>query len=298
MGGGRRETVVSRAVNRRRVDRVPGERRQKLVRLLHLVGPTVAALLLLAALAFGVHRVAFGGERFRVREVRFHGLARLAADQLLTVLPVQRGDHLLLVDPGLLEATLQHQPWVARAEVDREFWAGTLEIHVREHRAAALVSLGGLYLVNEQGQVFDRAAPGLGLDLPVVTGIDREAYLSRRAEVEQLLAGAVALAGRWSEARLNARTPISEIHVDPVFGTTVVTGDGTEIRLGQRALDAKLSRLSRLLPSLAAEPRRAEVIHLDNRRHPDWVAVRFAGEVAAAGGGPGTAGRPETAGRR
>ena len=289
---------MARGVNRRRVDQAPGERRQRLVRLLHLMGPTVAALLVLGVVAVGAYRALFAGERFRVREIRFHGLARLAADQLLTVLPVQRGDPLLLVDPGLLEATLQHQPWIARAEVDRELWSGTLEITVREHRAVALVSLGDLYLVNAQGQIFDRAVPGLGLDLPVVTGIDREAYLARRAEVEQVLAGAVALARRWAEARLGARAPLSEIHVDPVFGTTVVTGDGTEIRLGQRGLDAKLSRLSRLLPSLAAEPRKAEVIHLDNRRHPEWVAVRFAGEVAAAGGGPGTAHRPETAGRR
>jgi cell division protein FtsQ len=277
------------------VDQVPGERRQKLVRLLHLVGPTVAALLLLGLLALGAHRAVFGGERFRVREIRFHGLSRLAADQLLTVLPVQRGDSLLLVDPGLLEATLQHQPWVARAEVDRELWSGTLEITVHEHRAAAVVSLDELYLVNEQGRIFDRAVPGLGLDLPVVTGIDREAYLARPAEVERVLAGAVALAGSWSAARLDARAPISEIHVDPVFGTTVVTGDGTEIRLGQRGLDAKLSRLSRLLPSLAAEPRKAQVIHLDNRRHPEWVAVRFAGE---AGGGAVAAARSETTGRR
>jgi len=282
-------------MNRRRVDRDPGERRRKLVRLLHLVGPTVGALLLLGAVGLGVYRGVFGGDRLRVREIRFHGLSRLAADQLLTVLPVQRGDHLFLVDPGLLEATLQKQPWVARAEVNREFLAGTIEIEVREHRAAALVSLGELYLVNEAGQVFDRAVPGLGLDLPVVTGIDRDAFLSRTAEVEGILAGAVALAARWSEAKLDARAPISEIHVDPVLGTTVVTGDGTEIRLGQRELDAKLSRLSRLLPSLAAEPRRAEVIHLDNRRHPEWVAVRFAGE---AGGGPLTAARPETAARR
>jgi len=287
---------VARAGNRRRVDQAPGERRQRLVRLLHLVGPTVAALVFVGLLALGAHRAVFGGERFRVREIRFHGLSRLAADQLLTVLPVQRGDHLLLVDPGLLEATLQHQPWIARAEVDREFWSGALEITVREHRAAALVSMGELYLVNEQGHVFDRAVPGLGLDLPVVTGVDREAYLARRPEVEQVLAGAVALARRWSEARLEARAPISEIHVDPVFGTTVVTGDGTEIRLGQRELDAKLSRLSRLLPSLAAEPRKAQVIHLDNRRHPEWVAVRFAGE--AGGGGALGAARSETTGRR
>jgi cell division protein FtsQ len=256
----------------------------------------VAALLLLGSAAFGIHRWVFGSDRFRVGDIRFHGLSRLEADQLLTVLPVQRGDHLLLVDPGLLEATLQRQPWVASAEVRRSFVSGALDIDVREHRAAALVSLGGLYLVNAQGQVFERAVPGLGLDLPVVTGIDRESYLARRAEVEHVLAGAVALAARWSVAELDARAPISEIHVDPVFGTTVTTGDGTEVRLGQHDLDTKLSRLARLLPSLAAEPRKAEVIHLDNRRHPEWVAVRFAGE--AGGGGTVTAARPETAGRR
>ncbi len=287
---------MARGANRRRVDTVPGERRRQLARLLHLAGPTVLALLLLGAAGYGAYRGVFGGDRFRVREIRFHGLSRLDADELLTVLPVQRGDHLILVDTGLLEATLLQQPWVAYAEVRRGYLSGTLDIEVREHRAAALVSLGGLYLVNAQGQVFERAVPGLGLDLPVVTGIDREAYLSRRAEVEQILAGAVALAARWSEARLDARAPISEIHVDPVFGTTVVTGDGAEVRLGSRDLDAKLSRLARLLPALAAEHRKAEVIHLDNRRHPEWVAVRFAGE-AGVGGALGAA-RSETTGRR
>jgi cell division protein FtsQ len=277
---------VSRGANRRRVDRVPGKRRHGLARALRLGAPTVVALALLAAAAWGAYRAGYASDRFRVREIRFHGLARLKAEQLLTVLPVRRGDHLLTVDPGLVEATLRKQPWVAGAEVRRRFLDGALDVEVREHRAAALVALGGLYLADEEGRVFEQAAPGVGLDLPVVTGIDREAYLSRRDEVEQVLAAAVALARRWSAQKLDARAPISEIHVDPVLGTTVVTGDGTEIRLGQQDLDAKLSRLVRLLPALAAEPRKPEVIHLDNRRHPDWVAVRFVGAEGAGSAGP------------
>ena len=95
--------------------------------------------------------------------------------------------------------------------------------------------------------------------------------------MEPLLSGALALIEAWSAGKLDAPAPISEVHVDPDYGTTVVTGDGTQVRLGQRDLEAKLSRLSKLLPALETEGRKPEVIHLDNRRHPEWVAVRFAG---------------------
>jgi cell division protein FtsQ len=234
-----------------------------------------------------------------VKSIRFHGLSRLRPDDLLNAIPVRPGDHLLLVDPVAVEAALSRVGWIARAEVRRGLAEGAVDIEIQERRAAALVMMGDLYLVDPQGDVFERARPGAGLDLPVVTGIDLETYLQRRAEMRQVLAGAVALVDRWAEARLDARQPgqlISEIHVDPVFGTTVVTGAGTEIRLGLADLEGKLARLARLLPALAAEPRRAEVIHLDDRRHPERVTVRFAGEVE--GGGPVAAARPETAGRR
>jgi cell division protein FtsQ len=156
----------------------------------------------------------------------------------------------------------------------------------------ALVGLGGLYLVDERGQVFKRAAPGDGLDLPLVTGIDRDAWTDRRAEAEPLLAGALALLAAWSAEKLDVLAPISEVHVDADYGTTVTTTGGAEIRLGQRDLEAKLSRLTRLLPALEAEGRKTEVIHLDNRRHPEWVAVRFEGA-----GGAGIIGQAGKLGR-
>jgi cell division protein FtsQ len=63
--------------------------------------------------------------------------------------------------------------------------------------------------------------------------------------------------------------------------------DGMEIRLGQGDLPAKLERLGRLLSTLEADGRRAEVLHLDNRRNPDWVAVRLlGGGVVVDGRGP------------
>ncbi len=277
---------MSRGANRRRADRVPAERRQELARFVRLATPTAVALALLSvAGAFGYRR-AVAGDLLRLKEIRFHGLVRTHPDELLAILPVQRGDHLLLVEPGSVEAALLRHPWIARAEVRRRI-PPALDIDVTERRAAALVELGGLYLVDARGEVFKRAEPGDGLDLPVVTGIEREAWTDRRAEVEPLLSGALALAAAWSDSRLDNRAPISEIHVDPDYGATVVTRDGSEVRLGQRDLEAKLSRLSRLLPALESEGRKAEVIHLDNRRHPEWVAVRF-----ESSGGSGSAAPP------
>jgi cell division protein FtsQ len=268
---------VTRGVNRRRVDRVPGERRRRLARALDLAMPTVVALAILGGLGWLGHRVAVQGDLLRVKEIRFDGLARTRPEELLALLPIRRGDHLLAVDPAAAEAALLRDPWVARAEVRRRLPDG-VEVRVTERRAAALVDLDGLYLVDARGTVFKRAAPGDGLDLPVVTGLGREAWVERRAEAEPLLAGALALAEAWMARRMEGPAAVAEIHVDQDMGTTVVTADGTEVRLGHGDLEAKLSRLGRLLPALHAEGRKAEVIHLENRRHPEWVAVRFAGE--------------------
>jgi cell division protein FtsQ len=262
--------------NRRKADRVPGERRHRLVRALRLTLPTVVALGALGAAGAGIWRYAVAGEALRLREVHFTGLSRVRAEELLALAPVRRGDHLLAVDPGAVEAALLRHPWVASAHVERRLPHG-LDVQIVERHAAAVVVLGDLYLVDTHGEVFKRAAPGDGLDLPVITGIEREAWIERREEIQPLVAGALALVTRWQALGLADRAPVAEIHVDPDFGTTVTTAAGTEIRLGQFGLEEKLSRLTRLLSQLDAEGRRAQVIHLDNRRHPEWVAVRFAG---------------------
>jgi cell division protein FtsQ len=190
------------------------------------------------------------------------------------------------VDPALVEDALRRHPWVASAEVRRTL-PPALEIKIVERRAAAIVDLGALYLVDTAGEVFKRARPGDGLDLPVITGVGRDGWVDRRAEAEPLLRGALALLDRWAERGLDRRAPIAEIHVSAEYGTTLFAGDGMEIRLGQGSIPEKLSRLERVLAAVEAEGRRAEVLHLENRRRPDWVAVRLAGDVAGVGGGGG-----------
>jgi cell division protein FtsQ len=259
------------------VDRVPGERRRKLARAASLAFAPVAAVAAVALAAALLWHLAVSGDLLRIHEIRFEGLSLATAEELLELSQVQRGDHLLLCDTAIVEAALRRHPWIAAVEVRRAL-PRALVVRVAERRAAAIVELGGLYLVDAKGEVFKRAVPGDGLDLPVITGIGREAWVERREEVEPQLAAALALLSRWAERGLDRRAPVSEIHIDPEYGTTLWAGDeGLEVRLGQGELDDKLDRLERVLAAVAADGQRAEVLHLDNRRRPDWVAVRLSG---------------------
>jgi cell division protein FtsQ len=117
----------------------------------------------------------------------------------------------------------------------------------------------------------------------VVTGIPRGEYVGRRGAVEPLLASALALTRAWREGGRDATARLSEIHVDPGDGTTIYLGEeGIEVRLGSGDLEAKLSRLERILSTLRAEGRKAEVLHLDNRLRPNRVTVRLAGSPSPA----------------
>lgn len=273
---------MARGANRRRVDSEPGAWRGTAARAVSLVLPSVAAVALLAGATYALWRVGVEGPALRLREIRFEGLGRATREELLELSPAHAGDHLLAVDPAAVEAALARHPWIDTVAVRRSL-PPALEVTVTERRAVALVDLGGLYLVDSHARVFKRAAPGDGLDLPVVTGIAREDWVERRPELEPLLSGALALLDRWAERGLDRRAPVSEIHIDPDWGVTVYAGrEGTEIRLGTGDLPAKLSRLERVLDALDADGREASVLHLDNRRRPEWVAVRLAGRRTSA----------------
>src|SRR6266568_4548684 len=194
---------------------------------------------------------------------------------------VKPGDHLLAADVDAMTQALARHPWLRQVEVHR-CWPPALTVRVRERRAAALVELSGLYLVDEAGEVFKRAAPGDGLDLPLVTGLGRAEYVQRRASFEARLQGALALLRAWRAGRGEALGRLSEIHVEADGATIYVGDEGTQVRLGTGDLQEELSRLAQVLSALRAEGKKADVLHLDNRIHPSWVTVRLAGVTPPA----------------
>jgi len=278
---------VASGQNRRRLDRASTGGGSSRVALRPILLSLVACASL-AAVALGAWRFANQNDLFAVRAVHFEGVERAAEQELAELSPVKVGHNLFAADLDKMEQALRRAPWVKRVEVHRVLPA-SLAVRVTEREAAALVDLGGLYLVDRDAQVFKRAAPGDGLDLPVITGFSREDYAKRRADLDPLLVGALALLESYARSPMAKRAPISELHVDPDQGVTLYVGaEGTQVRLGIGELPVKLDRMEKIYSALGAEGKKPEVLLLDNRTHPTWVTVRLAGSGGAALGRTGS----------
>jgi cell division protein FtsQ len=270
----------SRTKNRRRADASARKAVAKgLVRRLWRVGVVLGtAGAILGGGVFGARHVyawVLSTPKLALTSITFSGNKRAAEADLLRLAGLTPGQNLLSIDlPGLEKAMAQH-PWVRNVEVRRHFPRG-LSVRVFEHEPAAMVSLGDLYVVDVEGDPFKKLHAQDGVDLPLITGVDREAFLSRRDETRARLRAALEMATAYETSPVSHAAPLSEVRLG-ADGVTLVTGPmAQEVRMGDGGTKEKLARLSKVRTELARRGVRAEVIHLDNRSRPGWVAVKLA----------------------
>jgi len=149
-------------------------------------------------------------------------------------------------------------------------------IDVREHVAATLVQLGGIYLADAQGHPFKRAelSADESAGLPIITGLDRAAFAADPESVAAQVRGALASLETW---RSDPQRPaIGEIHIDSHGALVLFTYEhGISIQLGTTDLPERMKRFDITWAHLTdAERGRVRAIHLDARS--DQVTVAFA----------------------
>jgi cell division protein FtsQ len=242
--------------------------------------PLVAGAGILCAIggtAWASYRFVTTSPRFAITKIEVRGNEHLATETILAGVSARVGDNVFATNLDALADELRVNPWIANADVRREL-PHTLVISVREHAPAALVQLGGLYLVDDEGHPFKRAelAAEDGAGLPIVTGLERTAYVADPAGTAAKVKNALAALTRW---RGQAERPsIGEVHYDTHGSLTLVTYEhaisiqlGTSddsIALRMQTFDATWAELT---PS---ERSRIRAIHLDAR--PDHVTVALA----------------------
>ncbi|HTO99441.1 MAG TPA: cell division protein FtsQ/DivIB [Myxococcales bacterium] len=241
---------------------------------------TLAAAAVSAALSLGAWEAwqwATASEAFAVRSIRFQGLSHAREADLLQRSGLKLGANLFRADLSRAARAMEGNPWVSSAHLARRL-PGEVLASIVEHKAAALVRLGGLYVLDEEGEVFKRAAPDDALDLPIVTGIPREAWAERKPEAQLRIFGALHLLDAWRSAGF-AIAAVSEVRLDEDGGFTVFAHDGTavqEVRLGASDISLKLRRLAQVRAALARRGERAARIDLDNPARPDQAAATLA----------------------
>ncbi len=225
-------------------------------RRLLVAGKALAVLALVAGAALAgrqLIRHVIASPRFAVREIRVAHAAHVTNDEIRALAGVRPGDHLLAVDPDTVAARLATHPWIGSARVRREL-PSTLSIEVVERHAVGSTLMGALYLLDEAGHPFKRATFEEADGLPVITGVTREQYAALRPATEAAFREALAVLAAYtktSDDEPATRPKLSEIHVDPHSGFTLVLLDGGgEVRLGRGETEAKLQRLDRIFAAL------------------------------------------------
>jgi cell division protein FtsQ len=254
-----------------RADAVKGAVRARGVPALRLF----LALGVAAALGYGGWRTwlwATHAPTFALKTVTFSGVHRARTDDLVRMGGLAKGENLFLLDPLQIERGMAGHPWVRKVSLTRHF-PSAVAIRIEEHVPSAIAALGDLYLLDEDGAPFKKVEPSDKVDLPLVTGVDREAYLQDPKAAAKRTREALA-AMRAYAAQPGAEGELSEVHVEDE-GLTLVTLDGVRIRVGGGELDSSLKRLARVRAERHARGLVADVIHLENRKRPGWVAIKL-----------------------
>ena len=293
----RAEAAVRKASTVRATDEdeAPRAPRIRWVRLLGLLA--AAACVVQAVYAVGL----FGQytehtQDLHVKKFAVAGQQRVSEAQIIEASGIKPGASLTSLDPVVVQQAVESLPWVKAARVQVQLPA-TLAIYVTEYKPFALLlnTAGKLLIVDRGGFVFKQAEGNEAGDLPIITGLT--ASLTRDVPVADKQNAAPQTAGGQPDSPtqrrlrdllhlidthaaspLAVRFPLSEVHWDPVIGTTLVSAnDGAEIRLGH-ALESDLGRafsmVWRLLDRLDTRGEWLQYALMDDDLRPDRVVVR------------------------
>ncbi len=192
---------------------------------------------------------------------------RLNRIDILNLSGVTIGDPLLQIDADAVAARIARHPWTATVRVQRQL-PSSLVIDVSERKAAAVVALGALYLIDEAGRPFKRATMEEADGLVVLTGIDRATYVDAQGAAEGAFREALTVLGSWRTRGAFDRPEAGEMHIHSRYGFTLFFFEGgAEIRLGRGRYDEKLAQLDRILEAVSVGGRgglgRLRLVHLD-----------------------------------
>jgi len=219
-------------------------------RLIGALNESLGALALLAlaavasALLVYLYSVLLSAPGLELKEISVRGVKELTEKDILELAKIQPRCNLLAVNTDAVARRIAVNPWVKRIYVGREL-PGRLVLDVRERTPIALVKqTGNFYLMDAEGVVFKKLSRTDDVDLAILTGVNLGKTPS------PLLAEALKLLGTLSGDSYASLGTISEIHIDEVFGLSVLTDRGLHLKLGRYHFTDKVRRLDVVLADL------------------------------------------------
>ncbi|NOQ52303.1 MAG: FtsQ-type POTRA domain-containing protein [Desulfuromonadaceae bacterium] len=234
-----------------------------------LVGGFVAGQLLIAS------------DLFRIDQVNVQGGEGLSHRQIIALSDIQTGMNTFNLDLELIGRKIEGNPWVREARVQRIF-PRQVAIQIRERKPVAIINLGYLYYLDDQGEVFKVLDAADQLDYPIITGFDYKKIEQRDRQYAGDLKAIVELLADLRQREKFKLSQISEIHRETGGSFALFTVNGAvKVKLGQDNFTEKLDRLERIYAQL--QPRLSILDYIDLNVN-EKVIVRIERSAKAARG--------------
>ena len=248
--------------NRRKKQGKPVNWRKLLHRSLR-IGVTVFSATMLLVGGFFVTQLLLASDLFRVNQVTVQGNSRLTDKQAIALSDIQVGINTFSLDLGLIGQKIEENSWVQQAAVQRIF-PRQVVISISERQPVAIINLGYLYYLDNQGEIFKVLGADDNLDFPMITGFDYARSRGHDAEYVQQLRQIVGLLSDLKSRGLFSLDQVSEIHREDGGGLSLFTLEGgVKIKLGYTDYSKKLDRLERIFAQLQPKLQMLDYIDLN-----------------------------------
>jgi cell division protein FtsQ len=175
-----------------------------------------------------------------------HGLKELTEKDVLASAEIKPAQNLLAINTDAVIRRVAANQWVKNVYIGREL-PNKLVLEVQERSPLTLVKQGSdFYLMDGEGFVFKKLGKSDQVDLPVLTGFNVQDK-TKTPLFLSMLNLLKTISGSSHYAYLGT---ISEIHIDDVFGLSLISGTGLYLKLGTGGFESKLKKLTLVLADL------------------------------------------------
>ena len=204
------------------------------------------AVAALCSLFIYTYNVIISRPYFEIKEISVRGLKELTEKDVLASAEIRPAQNLLAINTDAVMRRVAANQWVKNVYIGREL-PNKLVLEVQERSPLVLVKQASdYYLMDGEGFVFKKLGKSDEVDLPILTGIKAEDKTKSPLFLSTLnLLKTISVSSQY--AYLGT---ISEIHLDEVFGLSLISDTGLYLKLGMGGFESKLNKLTLVLADL------------------------------------------------
>ena len=167
-------------LHRQAVKRKKPRMGSKIWSIIGLVGSCLAkftfllvGLVCISILFLSLYQYLLSSPYIKMKDVIVKGVDEETKGELIEMLQLNLDESLLAINLDELKQRLEKHPWIRTVQLEKQF-PHTLIIQAEKEKPRALVVLGGIFYMNQWGEIFKELDPVDDSDYPLLTGISND----------------------------------------------------------------------------------------------------------------------------